>query len=500
MELDLKFKEFSCCEAAETVVVSHEETLETAIPEYCPDITRIVDTVGQLKVREKKLSAGRLTIGGVVKVTVLYTSEESKGLRSLCLTVPFTCTVDDQRLAGCRSVCVCGRLPLVEARAVTSRKLYMRVMPEFEVEGVACPPKKVCHEIEGDQSLHLRREELHINVLTTVIEREFNFNQECMVDSGQGVPEDLLLDRVFLRVTSCQRISTKLVIKGEATVSLLYRTEGQELNSCEAVLPFSQILDGVDLPEGAVYQAEAWVIDNDARLMRTDAGCGFGISIRVGLLVRVYQQVDMDYIDDLFSTRYEAKVQRQEMALTACQPTQILRQEAVQQLEFGQGRPFACLTGMECGAVTAAAEGGRTSLRTNLRLKILYLDESGAPVSTERVVEVETQTDELPRSARALCTPPVMQMGSGNCQVKIPVEFLVQQAQQHRIDAVGAVDLLEEEQGESPSLVLRRIGKDDRLWDIAKQYRTDPQMIRSVNQLEEDGEMPEGMLLIPKMR
>ncbi|MBR5217421.1 MAG: DUF3794 domain-containing protein, partial [Oscillospiraceae bacterium] len=121
MELDLQFKELNCCEAAETLVISHEETMETAIPEYCPDMTRIVDAVGQLKVREKKLSAGRLTIAGLVKVTVLYTSEESKGLRSMSLTVPFDCSVDDERLQGCRTVCVCGRLPLVEARAVTSR-------------------------------------------------------------------------------------------------------------------------------------------------------------------------------------------------------------------------------------------------------------------------------------------------------------------------------------------------------------------------------------------
>ncbi len=498
--MELKYRDLSCCEAAETLVVTHEETLETAIPEYCPDITRIVDTVGQLKVREKKLSGGRLTIGGLVKVTVLYTSEESKGLRSLTLTVPFTCAVDDERLTGCRSVCVSGRLPLVEARAVTARKLYMRVMPEFEVEGINACTKKVCHEVEGDGSLQLHKEHLHIHMLSAVVEKEFQFNQEHLPESGKGIPEDLLLDRVFLQVTGCQRISTKLVIKGDATVSLLYRTQQQELNSCEAVLPFSQIVDGVELPESAVYQAQVWPIDSDVRLVRTEGGCAFGVSIRVGLMIRVYQQVELEYIDDLYSTRCGTKVQRQTVTLPSSQVPQVLRREAVQHLEFGQGRPFACLTGAECGAVTAFAEGEKTALRTNLRLKILYLDESGAPVSTERVVEVETQVGELPQAVRAICAPPVMQMGADSCLVKIPVDFWVEQTQMHRIDVVDAVEQTELPQSEAPSLVLRRVGANERLWDIAKQYRTEAQMICSVNQIEEDGKLPAGMLLIPKVR
>ena len=259
MKLELNMQDLGCYETSQRVVVSHEETTETAIPEYCPDIARIVDTAGQLKVREKKLSGGRLAIEGTMKVTVLYTSEESAGLRSLILPVPFTCVIDDQRLQGCRSICASGRLQLAEARAVTARKLYVRVMAEFEVEGISCPEHSVCCDTEEEPSLQIRREEKEIQLLTGVWEREFNFNQEYMPEPGRGVPEDLLLDRISLRFAGCQRISAKLIVKGEACVSLLYRAENGELSHCDAVLPFSQILDAMDLPEEALYQAEVWV-------------------------------------------------------------------------------------------------------------------------------------------------------------------------------------------------------------------------------------------------
>ena len=64
MELELKMQQLTFCEKTQRIVASHEEAIETAIPEYCPDIARVIDTVGQLKLREKKLSGGRLTVSG----------------------------------------------------------------------------------------------------------------------------------------------------------------------------------------------------------------------------------------------------------------------------------------------------------------------------------------------------------------------------------------------------------------------------------------------------
>ena len=83
MELELKFAELACCEPVGDLITTQEESMETAIPEYCPDIARIVDTVGQLRLREKHPAGQQLTMGGSVVLTVLYTSEESAGLRSL---------------------------------------------------------------------------------------------------------------------------------------------------------------------------------------------------------------------------------------------------------------------------------------------------------------------------------------------------------------------------------------------------------------------------------
>ena len=70
MELGLHFTELTCCEQTGRLVMSHEETMETAIAEYCPDMTRIVSVCGQLQIRERTALEGRVTATGTVRVSV----------------------------------------------------------------------------------------------------------------------------------------------------------------------------------------------------------------------------------------------------------------------------------------------------------------------------------------------------------------------------------------------------------------------------------------------
>ena len=444
MELELKFAELACCEPVGDLVTTQEESMETAIPEYCPDIARIVDTVGQLRLREKHPAGQQLTMGGSVVLTVLYTSEESAGLRSLSMEVPFSCQVEDKRLADCDAVCVTGRLLLAEAKAVTARKLYLRVMPEFTVSGYARRRQRLCCGTEEDPALRVRRQEAELELLTAVEEREFSFAQEVAPDGPP--PEDVLMERTAARVEECRRVGSS----------------------------------------------------SEIRVLRTENGPAFGITVTIcaALLVRRKQQVS--YIEDLYSLHHAAQVRRQETPLPVAWQRDIPSQEAVQQLEFGQGRPFAYLTAAECSGVSTVQEGGGPALRCTVRLRVLYLDESGTPVCAERSAEVTAPAAWEPQTVRAACGLPQMQITGSTCRLSVPVRFEARRCLRRPVAAVTAVELQDPPEGPQPSLILRRMAEGETLWDIARQYRTDEEAIRAANELTED--RPEGMLLIPRVR
>ena len=59
MELELKKACFDAYEAAGELTLTQEETAETIVPDYCPDIARIIETTGKVFLHSREMRDGR---------------------------------------------------------------------------------------------------------------------------------------------------------------------------------------------------------------------------------------------------------------------------------------------------------------------------------------------------------------------------------------------------------------------------------------------------------
>jgi hypothetical protein len=192
------------------------------------------------------------------------------------------------------------------------------------------------------------------------------------------------------------------------------------------------------------------------------------------------------------------RTEEQTIQLTTDYRETVQRQEVMQRMELSGETPFCYLLQADCGQVSVGTEGERTALRTTVRMKLLYLDEGGAPMSAERSAEATAAVASLPDRGSACCGRPAERISGGDYELHLPVEFLLCSDRKCRLTAVTGGEVLEsEEETERPSVVVRRVGERETLWDIAKQYRTDEELIRSVNELT--GEAGGRLILIPRI-
>ena len=94
MELELKKEQFACCRALPPLNDTHEETAETIVPDYLPDIGRIVDVCGCLLLRSREIVNGRASVSGLLRMMLLYVAEDGQGLKSFAYTLPLEHTMD----------------------------------------------------------------------------------------------------------------------------------------------------------------------------------------------------------------------------------------------------------------------------------------------------------------------------------------------------------------------------------------------------------------------
>ena len=498
MELGLQFEDILCWEETTAIIATREESMETVIPEYCPAVARIVETTGKLCIREKLVGEERCTVSGSVKVTVLYTSEEAAGLRSLTLNVPFSCPLEDRTLHKHRTLWVTGRLLLAEATVVTSRKLYVKVLPEITVTPYREGTRRLCCATADEPTIRRRCTPMSLPLLCAVAEKECSVTCQSMPIT-EHPPEDLLLYNAVPTVHSSQRVGNKLMVKGELWLCTVYRSEDRSLHRWEEALDFSQIVDVAELPEEADYVLAAQVSDNDVRILRSEGSTTFGITGRMMLCISAYCRQSVECVTDLYSTRCAATLERRNVSVPVRVPPRAIREDAALQLEFDAPPAFVCLTDWDCGSAVVSAEERGHMLRTTVHMHILYLDDTDAPVSTTRSVEVSAATGEVNGAVMVQCGRPTLQCSGSTVRISIPVIFTVGSSEEENLSVITAVDLTEEERTNSPSLILRRMATGETLWDIAKQYRTDEEAIRNANHLE-DGSEATGLMLIPKLR
>ena len=117
MELELKKEQFACCRALPPLSDTHEETAETIVPDYLPDIGRIVDACGCLLLRSREIADGRASVSGLVRMTLLYVAEDGQGLRSFEYSLPLEYTMEGRVADGAADTCLEGRLSSCEVRA-----------------------------------------------------------------------------------------------------------------------------------------------------------------------------------------------------------------------------------------------------------------------------------------------------------------------------------------------------------------------------------------------
>ena len=83
MELEFDRDVIQGCEVLADGTVCQEETLESIVPDACPDILRIVAVCGQAALNGKQAKEGMAQASGTVRAVILYQPEAGGGLRRM---------------------------------------------------------------------------------------------------------------------------------------------------------------------------------------------------------------------------------------------------------------------------------------------------------------------------------------------------------------------------------------------------------------------------------
>lgn len=509
MELELKKESLDTYVSGGELVLTQEETAETIVPDYCPDIARIIHTSAAAYLRSQEVREGRAELSGTIQVTVLYTPDGESGVRALEVAMPFTVESDGRAFPDCQLLLAETEAEAPESRTLNPRKILTRCKLVSRISGYRSAPLTVCSDVSGDACVEKRRETQRAILLTQIAEKEFTFTDTLRLSQGRPGAAELLGSRVTPCVTESRIIGNKLLLKGVFTLSVLYRTAEGGCCAAGGELPFSQILEVEGAPEDAQISLRLRLTGTDIQVDEDDPeGRQLGVTLYLHATALLRQERELTMLTDLYSTACDMRCEVSPLSTISFLETTTRRQTIREILEIGVSADSILSLSADCGQVFISREEGTTVLRTAITVRALYLDEGGVPLSVERTVDGSCRL-ELPEHCavrgEAVCPEEVQgSLSPRGIEVRFPVEFQVEAAQETSRMCVTAASLdpdSPKDTAAAPSLVLRRMGRGETAWDLAKRHNTTVADILSANHLEDESALAgERLILIPKKR
>ena len=508
MDLELSRTHFNCYDMVLDTTIMQEETMETIVPDACPDILQIVDTQAKVFLQSKEAQDGRCEVGGTVKVSVLYLPEEEVGLRHISLSIPFLCRSDLPSVTAQCKLLAIPRVQGAETRILNPRKVLTRVNLAVALRVYTPQTAVFCQGVaQGDDGVQQLCTKQSVSLVTALQEKPFHFTDEVSIPGSRPGAEELLHSRVELTCSESKIIGSKLIFKGEAVLQLLYRAAEGVVCTFSFELPFSQIMEIPGVDEDAACTLELTTTDLDCVLTGEGGGRTAAVSMELLAQASVRESRSIELLSDLYSISCNLKPTFQVYSLQDLLDASISHQTVREVLESELPVKSVIDSHVELGGLHTGREGDLTTFTVDAAVTVLCLTEEDH-ISAMRQSFPITCKIPLPEGCLCSCTCTTSAERfatptAGGIEVRFSLDFRYVALSTRQV--AGVVDVQAEEGGlrdttHQPSIVLRMLGEQEGLWDIAKSYSTTTEDIMRANELTEETIEPGRLLLIPKRR
>ncbi|ADU23143.1 DUF3794 domain-containing protein [Ruminococcus albus] len=472
---------------------------DIVLPDYYPDVFRILRCTAEPQLTSQSVSDGRLAFDITVTVRVLYLTEGSGRINCIEQNAEISRTLDIEGECSSPEVMIDLNCLRLSCRAKGSRRI--------DVRGTLCASVKVCCQREktvvtggSGCGIQLRKQTVTYPVKRLYASKRITVIQQTSLPDDKPSVGTVLRTGCSVTRTEQRIVAGKLAVKGEAELEALCtcidKTGADRVQDLRFTLPFSRMIDmeGLDdsyrvsvrvKPSGCSITAGGgedntveWELELDVFCTAEKSGAGVGVtdaySTEYDCLPDEIVEISSDSGDEKhISCISECTLAAPDGTVGAVydhyasctRPT--IRKD---------GNTFRISGGVTCSVMGEGSEGG------------IFCIEGQSTYEAEAAVPEESSESTLEAYAETAGCSYYLGDG-GTIRVRTDVRVVYKLNGGSGTKLVSSVILNKDKpatRDSSCTLRLCRCGENEDIWDIAKRCRTTVEAVR------EDNGLPDG--------
>lgn len=485
--------------------------IDFSLPDYCPDIQRILKCQVCPNITARNISGDRLNIEGTACIRIIYLDADNMRVRCCENSAPFSTSIDIRCTPENAVALTSARTEYINCRAVSPRKV--------DIHGAFSICAKIYSKNIANISCCVSGKDIQQKIENTVGsnlvgmgQQQFSINEMLEMGENKPAPEMIIRSDVAMTLSDYKTTPNKVIVKGEAILKILYMDdlESGNLQTMQYSIPISQIIDVPGADENCKYIMNGEVLSHDEQIhSETEEGSGMiSTEIRIAATVMAYTEKELGVVSDIYSTDHDLKTESQPLKLSKLKDIikeNFSHKSSVDLPETSASR-IVDVWSDACHA-KATAQGDKIVFKGKLNLCILALDVDNIPFYIERIIEFEQNREFTEASGDIAAEITIVPTSIGysmqkNNTIDVKIDFDVSGAiylsQKHNmITSAEADELKPSDKDREASLTIYFASEGEPLWDIARRYYTSVNAIKQENDISQEESPKSGMLLIP---
>ncbi len=479
--------------------------VDLTLPDYCPDIERILKCTLIPKVYMANVSGDSLNIEGSACIRVTYLDGGKGRLRSYEHTVPFSHSFSLKDSPERCAVYVDAKPEYINCRALSPRKLslhgafslYARVAAEKPLEYFS---------YDGDD-LQVRSEKAAISALSGLCCDIFSLQEDAPMN-GKPAVSSVISCRLTARITELKAIRNKIMLTAEGKLELMYLSdESDDVQCMTYAFPLSHITDCEGVEDGDLIDGRLDVLSCDISVSDDALGGSSVVGIETKLCFNAlcWRQEEITLMTDAFSTATAA--QPRLSPLTFCSRRQCLKFTDIASVSLAlDGDTIARVIHVRCEQlrVSAAVSGGAPLLSAKAQIVVLYENADGElkTVTRDADFDYNPSVDDCDGVESATACAESLSyriLDDRTLELRAEIGYRITVCSKVSRTAVTAVTADDDApvREQDSALILYYADAGEQVWDISKRFCSRPEDIMAENALEDDVLHGDIMLLIP---
>lgn len=491
------------------------------VPDYRPDIVKVIRRQGELKLEEVKPALGAVWIKGKLIFKVLYRSDQEQGKIS-CLKgeLPFQEKLNVDGLTEYDPVRVTGEIEDLTVGVIHSRKLNLRAVVVLRATAETPDMQEIADGVVTDDTCMQLHREVELSEQLLAKHDICRQKNEIALPSSKPNIREILWKSVELRNIGSRPDKEGIRLTGEVLLSVLYQEEEEpdRIQWYETTLPLDCGMEFVpeyaDDGKNTFYKVQIEDIGKNLEVKPDYDGEErmLVLELQIHVYVRAWQETKIQLLEDVYSLN--------DKLIPTCKNMMaehlLMKNDAVckvtEQMEPGEaGEKILQICSCEGSAHIERTEQRENGILVEgtLGVHLLYITtDDQMPVGaaeniypfellielpqTKRPVRIEQECDIVQLSAAML------DQNRAEIKAAIGVNVLAfEQEELVHITEVRTEPLDWEALQELPGLVGYIVKNGDTLWNIAKAYHTTVEAIMTTNQKKNhDLQIGEKLLIV----